>query len=423
MKRVLIILAVLIPAAIANGQKNDITDPEQYGFVKSVQNRQHNKPECDELVELADSVVNFSFNKATGLFSPVQVTHYSYDSRNNLTVNHVIALPERTNVLRQVFEYDNNDNQTKYTNYNWIDGAWEKTLFVERSYNLSGEITTEVYYRKEPDGTYKAYMRHFYSYSGGRPVNYLRQMTNSAGEWYDFSYHNYVYDYMGRLKVLYGQYINGPVFWERTSVFEGDEKGASERYFKQLKYDPVLKKNDLANIVYQLYSHNIYGNASEILYHGWSNNTWEVNGKAILYYSIIDGKKVSICHNGKTICVSTHAVRAHLEHGDKLGPCVNSESKNNANDQDKSSSNPENVKFSVFPNPAQNVITIRFDEPEIKYTHGLIVSTAGVVVAQLIHIDSVQFDYDVSRLMVGQYYIKMYRADGMAETRILIKKK
>jgi hypothetical protein len=33
------------------------------------------------------------------------------------------------------------------------------------------------------------------------------------------------------------------------------------------------------------------------------------------------GKKVTICHKGKTIKVNKHAVRAHLRHGDKLGPC------------------------------------------------------------------------------------------------------
>jgi hypothetical protein len=33
------------------------------------------------------------------------------------------------------------------------------------------------------------------------------------------------------------------------------------------------------------------------------------------------GKKVTICHKGKTIKVSKHALRAHLRHGDTLGPC------------------------------------------------------------------------------------------------------
>ena len=32
-------------------------------------------------------------------------------------------------------------------------------------------------------------------------------------------------------------------------------------------------------------------------------------------------KKVYICHNGHTICVSISAIKAHLDHGDLLGKC------------------------------------------------------------------------------------------------------
>lgn len=34
-----------------------------------------------------------------------------------------------------------------------------------------------------------------------------------------------------------------------------------------------------------------------------------------------NNKKVYICHNGNTLCVSINAVNAHLNHGDELGQC------------------------------------------------------------------------------------------------------
>ncbi len=34
-----------------------------------------------------------------------------------------------------------------------------------------------------------------------------------------------------------------------------------------------------------------------------------------------NNKKVYICHNGNTLCVSVNAINAHLEHGDELGQC------------------------------------------------------------------------------------------------------
>lgn len=33
------------------------------------------------------------------------------------------------------------------------------------------------------------------------------------------------------------------------------------------------------------------------------------------------GEKVAICHKGKTIHVDEAAVKAHLKHGDYIGPC------------------------------------------------------------------------------------------------------
>ncbi len=34
-----------------------------------------------------------------------------------------------------------------------------------------------------------------------------------------------------------------------------------------------------------------------------------------------NNKKVYICHNGNTLCVSINAIKAHLDHGDELGQC------------------------------------------------------------------------------------------------------
>lgn len=39
-------------------------------------------------------------------------------------------------------------------------------------------------------------------------------------------------------------------------------------------------------------------------------------------------KKVSICHKGQTLEVAEPAVEAHLGHGDTLGPCSITPSKN-----------------------------------------------------------------------------------------------
>jgi len=42
-----------------------------------------------------------------------------------------------------------------------------------------------------------------------------------------------------------------------------------------------------------------------------------------------NNKKVYICHNGHTICVSVNAIKAHLDHGDVLGECDDDDNDNN----------------------------------------------------------------------------------------------
>ena len=51
------------------------------------------------------------------------------------------------------------------------------------------------------------------------------------------------------------------------------------------------------------------------------------------------GKKVTICHKGRTITVSVNAMRAHMAHGDKLGPCT-ATARSNGNGKGKGKGKP-----------------------------------------------------------------------------------
>ena len=62
------------------------------------------------------------------------------------------------------------------------------------------------------------------------------------------------------------------------------------------------------------------------------------------------GNKVMICHNGQELCVSSNAVQAHLNHGDKLGSCNNT----------PASSIFENV--TIFPNPVETALNVKVDK-------------------------------------------------------------
>mgnify|MGYP003810693499 FL=1 len=421
MKKILSSIISFYFATAVNAQRTDVYMPDTFENEKSNQAFSHFTHNCDSKAELADSVINFIYNSENGEFYPVEVRKYTYDLRNNLTEIHLISLPDRTNILRQVFEYDAFNNITSYTNYLWINSNWEKNLIVRKTYSSENKILTEVFYNRDAEGNFTPYMRHFYNYDGNRIVNYLRQIKNSEGQWYNFSYHYYIYDNYGRLSVLYGQYINGPVFWERTSVYDDFTNRLSQRYLRQLKFNPEIKQNVLTNITFEVYSYNIYGDVSDILYHGWSDNRWEVNGKAVFYYSLLKNKKVSICHNGNTLCVDAHAVKAHLEHGDKLGPCVQNNESMTTNKPANSDNSRLPSTFTLYPNPAKNYVTVKFNEDPSLFEYGMILSKDGKTIVSF-NIDCRnEINLNIGNLREGTYIIKIIGSEK-TETQLMIKK-
>ncbi len=62
-----------------------------------------------------------------------------------------------------------------------------------------------------------------------------------------------------------------------------------------------------------------------------------------------NNNKVTVCHNGRAICVATPAVYAHLCHGDKLGSCESGETPGNGG----------NTEAIIYPNPAKDHLTVR----------------------------------------------------------------
>jgi hypothetical protein len=69
--------------------------------------------------------------------------------------------------------------------------------------------------------------------------------------------------------------------------------------------------------------------------------------------------KVSICHNGNTLCINQNALAAHLAHGDCLGSCESVvKSAVTSNKKDKLNN------VAIFPNPSTGTFAITFDEEE-----------------------------------------------------------
>jgi hypothetical protein len=77
------------------------------------------------------------------------------------------------------------------------------------------------------------------------------------------------------------------------------------------------------------------------------------------------GDKVMVCHNGQEICVSSNAVQAHLNHGDKLGSCSGSSVSMTNKGIGKDLIVSENTAVTVYPNPVVSVLNVKVSKEHI----------------------------------------------------------
>jgi hypothetical protein len=135
-------------------------------------------------------------------------------------------------------------------------------------------------------------------------------------------------------------------------------------------------------------------------------------------------KKVNVCHNGKTLCISINALDAHLKQGDQLGECSSSASSASASGASASigeqvidmaapevkSTVPLDYNISNFPNPFRNMTTIKYNVPVDSKVSVKIYNLSGQVMATLVDGDKKAGTYTVqfnaSNLAIGTYYAK-----------------
>ncbi len=126
--------------------------------------------------------------------------------------------------------------------------------------------------------------------------------------------------------------------------------------------------------------------------------------------------KVLICHKGNTLCISQHAVAAHLKHGDTEGPCPANPvtSARRANDLEVSNSNliaPEKYKLSNYPNPFVGTSTIKYELPFDSKVSIKVYDLLGRVEAVLVDGDkkagTYTVDFKAGHLSKGSLYYRI----------------
>lgn len=416
-KKLILTAAILLQASLLM-----IAQPEKHH-----RHHKHQDDNCDTRVQKLDSLINYTFNSADSSFTPSYVIKYTINDEGQILGQKKINLPLRTPDYNQIFNYNEAGDIYAYLYQTWQDNSWVDTYRTDYSFDDDNNLIQEVKYKKDAQNNWVSYQIITYTYTDGVKTSFLRQDKDKNGNWSDTEHHYYIYDSAGNLTLLYGQYITtGEVYWKMNYYYYEDGK-INYRTLEQLKYIPELKKNMLVNVNYQTYLYNIYGNLQELLTDEWINNEWVFTNKNVYYYSIIPNKKVVLCHNGHEICVSTNAVKAHLEHGDVLGKCPGSDDDNNCcrcnnrPDPPAPVCNQRDKGYSVYPMPFKSQIQIRITDQDKRYSTASLYTPGGSLVTTVKINGQTEITLNVPGLPDGPYLLKL-SGDKIVSVSTVIKK-
>jgi hypothetical protein len=135
----------------------------------------------------------------------------------------------------------------------------------------------------------------------------------------------------------------------------------------------------------------------------------------IIEYCDDKQKKILICHNGKTKCVSINAMDAHLAHGDYLGTCVG----NSKEAQDIAEEVPTFYDVVSWPNPTRDSFNIRMSTPN---TTDKVSMRAFDINGRLIHSNLINGNEDYqfgSQFNSGIYFVILSQADKTEVVKLI----
>jgi hypothetical protein len=122
--------------------------------------------------------------------------------------------------------------------------------------------------------------------------------------------------------------------------------------------------------------------------------------------------KVEVCHNGHTICMPESAVQAHLNHGDTLGSCDNSDEI-------------FVTQLRAFPNPFRDQLNVRLNVNNDTPADLVVYNFYGNAVFQTqeqLQGGQNTLNYDLSDLHRGFYFLKVIVDGELKKVKILYKR-
>jgi hypothetical protein len=390
MKRIanIMILIIFLPTWL-NGQIGSFDSNQEKG--------------CVIYPNQLDSVYAFTWNKDSGEWDFNTIWQYQNSNGRHDRLLFINAL-NRTPKQSWDYYYDGNGNRFLDISKVWWGDKWNLYFQRESEFNDLRQKSKQVtsFWRNEE---WQLSYSHLYEYSDVKLSRIVYQKPDADGYLYDVSYTDYLYD--NELLQYTREFNSSDKSLIRVSQYSYNINGSLREVIIKVPDHFSGEQVSFNAFKRQVYSYDEFGLLRELVLQDWNGANWEFENRYMYFYSLDKAKKVFICHNGKTICVSVNALKAHLANGGKLGQCTDD---NNAKEKNRNYDNNfvNAIPFKIYPNPAVEKIYIKYIG---NGDHGVkrveLIDSYGTVV-KIVNVKG-EKEILVSRgnLKSGHYYIRM----------------
>lgn len=309
--------------------------------------------QCEEFPTLTDSTHSFNWNIENQDWDLISVQINTYNSIGRITLLESFDAKTRLPLTKTVYYYSTGSKLKETYSYRWFDNQWQNVTNVKYSSEPDGSKSYETVYNWVNNAWLLQNNRINYL-DNGRLSHYLYQLVNRAtGEFYDYGNYYLSYTGFGKIDEWYGERISDGQILFRRYHFYDDNQRITERYIH------TLIRGELVLDVRNLYYHDIYGLHRETISQkpveeGWVNTT-----RSIIYRRIDNAKKVTVCLNGRSLCVAKQAIPGLLRAGAILGACPVTvpQTRGIAKEQADNKLNKDS-SISFYPNPAAESVNV-----------------------------------------------------------------
>lgn len=350
----------------------------------------------------SDSAHVFSWDATLNdwILSSSQVYYYNANGKLNLVIEK--SLLTGSYLSKSEFLYDENGLLTEQNFFAW-NGEWiatSRSLITYDEYDKASEIMIQVY--KSDDWVNNRWQKN-YKYDQEGRLTEFQSFYWRNNEWSlpttDYSTYDEDSRLIKRLAIRYGGTTDYQI------LYFYDENGLRTETYAQYPSGTTW-----ANWWFINYQYDDCGSQiSQVQYKGILIE-WIPQTKTVTYTSFnseaFPGKKIPVCHNGHAIYISKNALKAHLAHGDCIGECTIEKNPDRKGFDEKDKS--EKPPFTIYPNPASEKITIKFDMDECQDSKRVeLTDFYGKLIRSFNIKDNSDLTIYRGNLLSGKYYIRL----------------